>query len=124
MNKDILIIFMELRPDRKQSYNQILINKCIITNRGKFHKGKMQPAKMEGNPDGVVYSEGEGWVSHGSECEFIGGGSKSVILCLLACETVSPNVAQAGFKLMPVMNLTSSRFVLPGGEITIWSALF
>lgn len=38
MNKDILIIFMELRPDRKQSYNQILINKCIITNHGKFHK--------------------------------------------------------------------------------------
>lgn len=71
----------------------------------------------------LVYGEGEGWVPHGSECEFIGGGSKSVILCLFACETVSPNVAQAGFKLMPVMNVTSSRFVLPGGEITIWSAL-
>lgn len=89
-----------------------------------FIKGKMQSAKREGNPDGVVYGEGEGWAPHGSECEFIGGRSKSVILCLFACETVSPKVVQAGFKLMLVMNLRSSRFVFTGGEITVWSALF
>lgn len=61
MNKDMLIIFMELRSDRKQSYNQIFINKCIITNCSKFHKGKIQTAKRKGNPDNVVYSDGGGW---------------------------------------------------------------
>lgn len=60
MNKDMLIIFMELRSDRKQSYNQIFINKCIITNCSKFHKGKIQTAKRKGNPDNVVYSDGGG----------------------------------------------------------------
>lgn len=54
MNKDILIIFMDLRSDRKQSYNQILINKCIITNCSKSHKGKIQTAKRDDNPDDTV----------------------------------------------------------------------
>lgn len=47
-------------------------------------------------------------------------GEASLLFCVCLLVRRSPSVAQADFKLLLVVNLRSSCFVLMGGEITVW----